>query len=74
MKVFAASQARQQFSSVLDCAQREGGVQIKRRDGGVFLLQPVYADADASPLSVKGVDLNLTQAELLSFIQEGRRV
>jgi antitoxin Phd len=72
MKVFAASQARQQFSNVLDCAQKDGGVQIKRRDGGVFLIQPVYAST--SPLSVKGVDLNLTKNELLSFIQEGRRV
>lgn len=71
MKVFAASQARQQFAAVLDFAQKEGAVQINRRDGGVFLIQPLTAPD--SPLAVKGVDLDLTQTELLSFIQEGRR-
>ena len=71
MKVYTFSEARQQFSAVLDHAQREGGVQVTRRDGRVFIIQPVVAPT--SPLAVSGVKLNLKKNELLAFIHESRR-
>ena len=72
MKVFTFSEARQQFSSVLDYAQKEGVVRVTRRDGRVFMIQPVQSQA--SPLAVAGVDLNMSKKELLGFIHESRRV
>ena len=72
MKVFTFSEARQRFSSVLDCAQRDGAVRITRRDGRVFTIQP--EQNQASPLAVPGIDLNMSANELLGFIHEGRRV
>jgi hypothetical protein len=72
MKVFTFSEARQQFSAVLDYAQKEGSVQVSRRDGRVFIIQAV--EAPASPLAVTGIHLNLKKDELLGFIQESRRI
>lgn len=34
MKVYTYSEARQKFASVLDKAQKDGVVRIRRRDGG----------------------------------------
>ena len=50
MKVYTFSEARQQFSAVLDCAQTEGEVRVARRDGRVITIQPV--EAKVSPLAV----------------------
>ena len=72
MKVYTFSEARQQFSAVLDCAQTDGEVRVARRDGRVFTIQPV--EAKVSPLAVNGIDLALSKNELLEFIHEGRRV
>lgn len=71
MKVYTFSEARQQFSAVLDSAQREGGVQVTRRDGRVFIIQP--AEVPTSPLAISGVNLKLKKGELLGFIHESRR-
>ena len=35
MREYTFSRARQEFSSLLDLARREGGVLIRRRDGQV---------------------------------------
>ena len=40
MKVYSYSEARQQFAEVLSRARREGEVEIRRRDGQVFILRP----------------------------------
>lgn len=72
MKVFTFSEARQHFSTVLDYAQKEGSVQVSRRDGRVFIIQAV--EAPVSPLAVTGINLNLQKVELLGFIHESRRV
>ncbi|WP_293998634.1 type II toxin-antitoxin system Phd/YefM family antitoxin [Sphaerotilus sp.] len=75
MKVFTFSEARQQFSAVLDCAQTEGSVRVTRRDGRVFVIQPLDSTlaAASSPLDVDGVDLGVRGDELVEFIREGRR-
>ena len=41
MTIYTFSEARQNFSSLLDKAREEGEVLIKRRDGSVFVVKPV---------------------------------
>ncbi len=71
MKVYTYSEARQRLASLLDQSRREGKVQIRRRDGQLFVLQPVAASG--SPLNVPAVKAKLRPGELEELIQEGRR-
>jgi antitoxin Phd len=71
MKEYTYSEARQKLSALLDEAQREGAVCIRRRDGQVFFLKP--AQNHQSPLDVKGLNLNITREEIVEYIHEGRR-
>jgi hypothetical protein len=71
MKVYSYSEARQRLAELLDEATREGAVQIRRRDGQVFILRPQLPTE--SPLDVDGVDLGLTAEEIVSLVHEGRR-
>ncbi len=71
MKVYTYSEARQNFSSLLEQAQREGAVKIRRRDGQSFLLTP--EPIGGSPLDVEGVGLGITADEIVAFVREGRR-
>lgn len=71
MKVYTYSEARQKLAQLLDEARVEGSVQIRRRDGQSFIVQP--ARSGASPLDVPGIATDLTTAEILGFIEEGRR-
>jgi hypothetical protein len=71
MREYTFSQARQEFSSVLDFSEIEGEVRIKRRDGRVFAIHPVLSPQ--SPLDVKGVNLKISKDELLGFLHESRR-
>ncbi|MFZ1728859.1 MAG: type II toxin-antitoxin system prevent-host-death family antitoxin [Bacteroidota bacterium] len=70
MTTYTYSEARQKFAEVLDRARRDGQVRIRRRDGQVFLLMP--ETLKSSPFDVEGVDLNLTAAEIVDAIREGR--
>lgn len=70
MRVYTFSEARQNFASVLDTAKLEGSVQITRRDGGVFTIQP--ATEAKSPLDVPGVPLGLSRAEIVAAVRESR--
>jgi PHD/YefM family antitoxin component YafN of YafNO toxin-antitoxin module len=71
MRVYTYSEARQNLASLLEQAVREGEVQIKRKDGQVFVVRP--QSRTDSPLDVEGIDLDLTVTEILQAIQEGRR-
>ena len=71
MTVFTYSEARQKLASLLDRANDEGEVRIKRRDGQVFVIKPLLESG--SPLDIEGVELNLTAAEIVEFVREGRR-
>lgn len=71
MRIYTFSQARQQLATVLDEAYREGKVQIRRRDGRSFVVQPVIAAG--SPLDVPAVSTTLTTTEILALVREGRR-
>ena len=70
MKVYTFSEARQNFATVLENAQKEGAVRITRRDGRAFTIQPVQESQ--SPLEVKGVKLKLNRNEIVAAVRESR--
>jgi hypothetical protein len=71
MNVYTYTEARQNLASLLDQAEREGEVRIKRKDGQVFVIK--LLPKTKSPLEVEGVDLGITSQEIIEFIDEGRR-
>ena len=70
MTTYTFSQARQKLSSVLDQARRDGEVIIKRKDGSLYKIKPM--SQNESPLDVKGIDLQLSQDEIVNIIREVR--
>jgi hypothetical protein len=72
MRVYTYSEARRKLASLLEQAVEEGEIKIKRRDGQTFVIRP--EKRAGSPLDVEGIDLGITTAEIVQFIQEGRRV
>ncbi|GIV97610.1 MAG: hypothetical protein KatS3mg057_2267 [Herpetosiphonaceae bacterium] len=70
MKIYTYSEARQNFAALLEEAQKEGGVRIRRKDGQLFILQPIQAEG--SPLDIQGVSLGMTTREIIDLIREGR--
>ena len=71
MKSYSYSEARGNFATVLDEAERDGAVEIRRRDGSVFRILPLRK-SKASPLDVKGVKLEVSVADLVEIVREGR--
>lgn len=71
MNVYTYSEARQNLSSILDQAVREGEVRIQRKDGKIFVIR--VQPKEKSPLEVKGIDLGITTQDILEFIDEGRK-
>ncbi len=72
MNVYSYSYARQNLADLLDQAYQKGEVEIKRRDGRVFIIKPERKKKH-SPLDVKTVDLGITTNEIIKFIHEGRK-
>ena len=70
MQVYTYSEARQRFAEVLERAEVDGKVLIRRRDGRSFSLAP--EKAPASPLDVPAVPTRLKRGELVEIIREGR--
>ena len=70
MKTYTYSEARQKLADLLDRARREGQVQIRRRDGQLFVLKP--ARPAGSPLDVPGVQAKLRRGETLDWLKESR--
>ena len=70
VRVYTHPEARQNFASLLEIAQRDGAVRIRRKDGRAFVLQP--GSSAVSPLDVEGVDIGVTSAETVAMIREGR--
>jgi len=70
MTVYTFSEARQNFSSLLNKAQTEGEVLIKRKDGSFFVIKP--SKKPASPLNVKGVDVKISADEIVDILHEVR--
>jgi hypothetical protein len=71
VRVYSYSKARQQFAELLNRAWREGQVEIRRRDGRRFIVQP--NQRGGSPLNVPGVDANLSRQEIVSLVRESQR-
>jgi hypothetical protein len=70
MKIFTYSDARQKFSSVLESAQKDGKVLVKRRDGRVFSIRP--EQASSSPFDVTGVKSSIKTSEIVDTLREAR--
>ena len=71
MKAYTYSEARENFASVLEQAERDGSVEIRRRDGAVFRLQRA-PKSKTSPLDVSGVELGVSTEEIVAAVREGR--
>ena len=71
MTVFTYSQARQDFSRVLNLARKEGEVLIKRKDGSVFRIQP--DQINTSPLDIQGIKSKATTKDIVNCVRESRR-
>jgi PHD/YefM family antitoxin component YafN of YafNO toxin-antitoxin module len=70
MTVYTFSEAQQKLASILDEAERQGAVRIKRRDGSEFEIAPVREER--SPLDVEGIPLDLTAEEIIAALKESR--
>lgn len=70
MHVYTFSEARQQLSTLLDQATKEGQVCIKRRDGQTFILKPQINQE--SPLDIPGIDIKLSSEEIIDVLHEVR--
>ena len=70
MTTYTYSEARQNLASLLEKAQREGEVVIRRQDGSTFIVRPVALEE--SPLNVAGIDLKMLSDEIVSILRESR--
>lgn len=70
MKIYTYSDARQKFSAVLESAQKEGKVMVRRRDGRLFSIRP--ESVNDSPLDVTGIQSKVTTAEILETLRKER--
>ena len=71
MKAYTYSEAREKFAAVLEEAERYGAVEIRRRDGAVFRIQPA-PNPEVSPLDVKGVEVAVCSPEWVDVVRAGR--
>lgn len=70
MRAYTYSEARQNLASLLDIAQRDGAVIIRRKDGQSFILQPQARKG--SPIDVEPVIVDINADEIVSIVREGR--
>jgi hypothetical protein len=70
MAIYTYSKARQNLASLLDQAIKDGEVMVKRKDGQIFVIRP--EPRTTSPLEVEGVDLDISTAEIVQLVREGR--
>ena len=64
-------QARKNFATVLAEAERDGAIEIRRRDGAVLRLSAA-PKSKVSPLEVPGVKLKVKTQDLVAMVREGR--
>ncbi len=70
MLVVTYSEARQNLAKLLDRAQEDGNVLIRRNDGTVFSLQPSTEITQGA--TWPGVFSGLTRDQIVSAVREGR--
>ena len=71
MNVYTYSEARQNFSTVLDKAETTGKVLIRRKDGRTYALAPERPAA--SPLDVPSIQADISTSEVVTLIRDQRR-
>jgi hypothetical protein len=71
MQVYTYSEARQKLAMVLEQAETNGKVIIRRKDGRTFSLVPERTAT--SPLDVPTIKANITTKEIVEIIREGRK-
>ena len=69
LKTYTYTEAWQQLAGLLDESSRKGEVRIRRRNGRLFVVQPMRSMQ--SPLDVPTVTTDVTLEEILDFIREG---
>jgi prevent-host-death family protein len=72
MKSYTYSEARGNFATVLEEAERDGAVEIRRRDGAVFRILPARKSKASPPLDVNGVKIKMSTDDLVRIVREGR--
>ncbi len=70
MQVFTYSEAKQNFSRILDMADSTGKVLIRREDGKIYSL--ISRQRESSPLDVPSVDVTISTEEIIDIVREGR--
>lgn len=63
-------ETEQNLSVLLERAETEGEVRVRRADGHTFIVKSEAQEY--SPLDVEGVDLNVSTSEIVALIREGR--
>ena len=71
MKAYTYSEARENFASILEEAERDGAVEIRRRDGAIFRILPA-PKSKSSPLDVRGIKLGIDTKDIVAIVREGR--
>ncbi len=71
MDVYTYSEARQNFSRVLDKAEATGRVLIRRKDGRTYALVPERPSG--SPLDVPSIQADVSTRELVTIVRNQRR-
>ncbi len=70
MKVFTYSEARQNFSKILQLAKSEE-IEIHRKDGSVYSLKS-KARRKKSPFDVSGVKTKATTKNIIDAVRDSR--
>lgn len=70
MREYSFTEARKNFTTLLNDAKKDGVVCIKQRDGEVFYIKP--AISKKSPLDIDGVNLGISLSEIVEVVREGR--
>lgn len=66
------------LADLLEKADQQGTIYIRRADGHLYVLQPTAqitlspVQTDRSPLDIPGVETGMTREEIVEFIHEGR--
>jgi antitoxin (DNA-binding transcriptional repressor) of toxin-antitoxin stability system len=72
MRIYNYSEARQNFSAVLDSSLEETVI-ITRKDGTRFKIVPETKEENRSPFDIEGINSTVTTSEILSIIRTGRK-
>ncbi|MGL4944498.1 MAG: type II toxin-antitoxin system Phd/YefM family antitoxin [Thermoguttaceae bacterium] len=71
MNIYTYSEARQQLGSVLDRAEVDGKVLVRRRDGAMFSIMPVAEDS-SSPFDVPSVETGISMDDWMEVLHQER--